>query len=91
MTTDITTIFQTLVMESSVMNIHDFVGCNLIFTITTGNHVYIILDSNEVKMSIIILIILYPTFPLGRAYIWPYISNIGIQRPDLDYDIGNDI
>ena len=25
-------------MKSSVMNIHDFGGCNLIFTMTTGKH-----------------------------------------------------
>ena len=29
-------------MKSSVMNIHDFGGCNLIFTMNTGKHVYII-------------------------------------------------
>ena len=31
-----------LIMESSVMNIHDFAGSNLIFTMTTGKHVYLI-------------------------------------------------
>ena len=55
MATDITTILNSLVMESSVMTIHDFVGCNLVFTI--GNNVYIILDIN--RLIVIIILIFY--------------------------------
>ena len=36
-------------MKSFIMNIHDFPGCNLIFTMTTGKHVY---DINVVQILI---------------------------------------
>ena len=42
MTAEITIILFNLIMKSSVMNIHDFGGCNLIFTMTTGKHDYVI-------------------------------------------------
>ena len=62
MAADITAILCTLVMESSDMNIHDFVGNNLIFTIVTGNHFYIIPDGIRLIVTIMILII-YWSFP----------------------------
>ena len=57
MATDITTVLHTLVMESSVVNIHDFVGCNLIFTTVTGKHINIIPDGNRLIVTILILVI----------------------------------
>ena len=36
MSTEITIISCNLIMKSSVMNIHDYTGCNLIFTMVTG-------------------------------------------------------
>ena len=60
-TTEITIILFNLIMKSSVMNIHDFGGWNLVFTMTTGKHVYVInvvqrlicLDHSDINFFII--------------------------------------
>ena len=56
-----------LIMKSSVMNIHDFAGSNLIFTMTTGKHVYLVnvvdtLICLEIIATIMIFT-LYHVFP----------------------------
>ena len=42
MTTKITIILFILIMKSSASNIHNFVGSNLKFTMTTGKHIFLI-------------------------------------------------
>ena len=75
MTTDITIILFNITMKSSVMNIHDFAGSNLIFTMTTGQHVYLInvvhrlicLDIS-VTIGIFTFFILYYLAKIGFCY-----------------------
>ena len=54
MTTEITNMLFGLRIKSSVMNIHDFNGCNLIITMSTGKHDYVL---NVVQRLICLYII----------------------------------
>ena len=42
MAAHVTIILCMIIMKSSVMNIHDSLGINLIFTMVAGEHVYLI-------------------------------------------------
>ena len=68
MTTEITSIlFLIIIMKSSVMNIHVFAGSNLIFTMITGEHVYLInVVHRLICLDIIVTIVIFFSY-----YVYP--------------------
>ena len=81
MTTEFTIILFNLIMKSSLMNIHNFAGCNLIFTLTTGKHVYFInvlykLICLDIIATIMIFTFYY-VFPKGPGKDWFLLPETG--------------
>ena len=69
MTTKITSILFNLTMKSSVMNFHDFAGCNLIFTMITGKHPSFINDVHRLVCWDIIATKVIFTFMSGISLV----------------------
>ena len=84
MTTEVTIILFNLDMKSSVMNAHDFAGCNLIFTMITGKHVYLInVVHRLICLDMILTIVIFTFF----RYFPRDLVNIGFcyQKQENDF------
>ena len=71
----------TKIMKSSVMNFHDFAGCNLIFTMTTGKHLHI---TNVVHRLVCLDIIATSVIYFYIMYFPRDLVKIGFFTPKLD-------